>query len=93
MQAQFPSTLVDVMPLGHCMYGCDSCSVREHQIPLFFTRFFTKYGPCLARTASAILPRRDLLTRCRSALVGLSPKDSSLHQRRPLGQVRPHRCP
>jgi len=42
LQTQFPSTVVDVFPLGHCMYGCDSCSVHEHQVPLFFTRYFTK---------------------------------------------------
>ncbi len=27
------------------MYGCDSCGIKEHQIPLFFTRYFNKTLP------------------------------------------------
>ncbi|KAL6070558.1 Tubulin--tyrosine ligase-like protein 12 [Balamuthia mandrillaris] len=33
-------TVVDVFPVGHCMFGCESCGDREHRTPLFFTRFF-----------------------------------------------------
>eukprot|EP00005_Dracoamoeba_jomungandri_P006784 CAMPEP_0174265858 /NCGR_PEP_ID=MMETSP0439-20130205/28188_1 /TAXON_ID=0 /ORGANISM="Stereomyxa ramosa, Strain Chinc5" /LENGTH=985 /DNA_ID=CAMNT_0015352529 /DNA_START=62 /DNA_END=3016 /DNA_ORIENTATION=+ len=39
LQQFFPQTIIDIMPVGHCMYGCDSCSIKEHKYPLFFTRF------------------------------------------------------
>eukprot|EP00997_Jenningsia_sp_PLL12_P002939 NODE_1526_length_1138_cov_14.489440_g1242_i0.p1 GENE.NODE_1526_length_1138_cov_14.489440_g1242_i0~~NODE_1526_length_1138_cov_14.489440_g1242_i0.p1 ORF type:complete len:127 (-),score=16.07 NODE_1526_length_1138_cov_14.489440_g1242_i0:604-984(-) len=25
--------------MGHCMYGCQSCSIASHNVPLFFTRY------------------------------------------------------
>lgn len=45
IKSLFPASLIDVVPVGHCMYGCESCSVREHQIPLFFTRYITHSLP------------------------------------------------
>lgn len=31
----FPTTVVDVCLIGHCMYGCPSCSLSEHKIPIY----------------------------------------------------------
>lgn len=35
----------DVFTVGHCMYGCDSCSVSEHRFPLFFSRYIKNTLP------------------------------------------------
>eukprot|EP00727_Mastigamoeba_balamuthi_P006412 m51a1_g2391 hypothetical protein (1004) ;mRNA; f:727949-731590 len=38
-QDLYPSKVIDVFSLGHCMYGCESCGLSEHNVPLFFTRW------------------------------------------------------
>ncbi|KAJ4461321.1 putative Tubulin-tyrosine ligase family protein [Paratrimastix pyriformis] len=39
LQKAFPDRIVDCFNIGHCMYGCQSCGLREHNVPLKFTRF------------------------------------------------------
>lgn len=34
-----PKALVDTFSVGHCMMGCESCGLSEHNVPLFFTRW------------------------------------------------------
>ena len=36
--AAFPDVVADVFAVGHCLYGCSSCSHDEHRQPLYFTR-------------------------------------------------------
>ena len=33
------SQVIDVFTVGHCMYGCASCGLREHNVPIFFSRY------------------------------------------------------
>lgn len=40
LKQAFPEVIADVAAIGHCMYGCYSCSSSQHKIPLYFTRFF-----------------------------------------------------
>ena len=37
-----PERVRAVNVIGHCMYGCASCSGVEHKVPLYFTRYFNK---------------------------------------------------
>ncbi|KAF9953311.1 hypothetical protein BGZ72_005498 [Mortierella alpina] len=37
-----PERVHAVNVIGHCMYGCASCSGVEHKVPLYFTRYFNK---------------------------------------------------
>lgn len=37
-----PERVRAVNIIGHCMYGCASCSGVEHKVPLYFTRYFNK---------------------------------------------------
>lgn len=37
-----PERVRAVNVIGHCMYGCASCSGAEHKVPLYFTRYFNK---------------------------------------------------
>jgi hypothetical protein len=37
-----PERVRTVNVIGHCMYGCASCSGVEHKVPLYFTRYFNK---------------------------------------------------
>eukprot|EP00698_Gefionella_okellyi_P025009 TRINITY_DN9015_c0_g1_i3.p1 TRINITY_DN9015_c0_g1~~TRINITY_DN9015_c0_g1_i3.p1 ORF type:complete len:1211 (-),score=251.10 TRINITY_DN9015_c0_g1_i3:114-3746(-) len=37
-----PSKIIDIFHVGHCLYGCDSCGIREHSIPVYFTRFVNR---------------------------------------------------
>jgi len=41
----WPEKVVDQFQLGHCMYGCFSCAGNEHNIPIYFTRYFNKSLP------------------------------------------------
>lgn len=34
------SQVIDVFTVGHCMYGCASCGLSEHNVPIFFNRFY-----------------------------------------------------
>jgi len=38
LQKHFPN-IIDIVPIGHCMYGCQSCGIHEHNVPVYFTRF------------------------------------------------------
>ncbi|KAG0337007.1 hypothetical protein BG000_005911 [Podila horticola] len=37
-----PERVRAVNIIGHCMYGCASCSGVEHKVPLYFTRYFNR---------------------------------------------------
>jgi len=37
-----PERIRAVNVIGHCMYGCASCSGVEHKVPLYFTRYFNQ---------------------------------------------------
>eukprot|EP01088_Endostelium_zonatum_P010032 TRINITY_DN2336_c0_g1_i1.p1 TRINITY_DN2336_c0_g1~~TRINITY_DN2336_c0_g1_i1.p1 ORF type:complete len:364 (-),score=87.22 TRINITY_DN2336_c0_g1_i1:673-1737(-) len=50
IKSNFFPNIIDVFILGHCMFGCDSCGIREHNVPLFFTRFFNKTLPFSTRS-------------------------------------------
>eukprot|EP01107_Rhizomastix_libera_P000963 TRINITY_DN11799_c0_g1_i2.p1 TRINITY_DN11799_c0_g1~~TRINITY_DN11799_c0_g1_i2.p1 ORF type:complete len:1030 (-),score=262.54 TRINITY_DN11799_c0_g1_i2:30-3119(-) len=42
IKSMFPTKVIDVVCLGHCMFGCESCGLHEHNIPIFFSRYFRK---------------------------------------------------
>ncbi|KAF9570724.1 hypothetical protein EC968_001455 [Mortierella alpina] len=44
-----PERIQAVNVIGHCMYGCASCSGVEHKVPLYFTRYFNKTLPYTAQ--------------------------------------------
>ncbi|KAG0079029.1 hypothetical protein BGZ90_003738 [Linnemannia elongata] len=44
-----PERVRAVNVIGHCMYGCASCSGAEHKVPLYFTRYFNKSLPYTAQ--------------------------------------------
>lgn len=31
--------ILDVFPVGHCLFGCQSCGENTHRIPTYFTRY------------------------------------------------------
>ena len=39
LKQQLPHRVADVFHVGHCMYGCQSCAIKSHNVPLFFTRY------------------------------------------------------
>ena len=69
LRARFPSRILDVFAVGHCMYGCESCGLAEHNVPVFFTRYHNGALPYTAadvrarfwRTPSGAAPRTRVL--------------------------------
>eukprot|EP00048_Salpingoeca_helianthica_P010567 m.151542 g.151542 ORF g.151542 m.151542 type:complete len:687 (+) comp15094_c1_seq4:61-2121(+) len=53
LKLSFPC-LVDVFGVGHCLYGCTSCSHHEHRVPLYFTRFYNDMLPYKAQDLAAL---------------------------------------
>ncbi|KAK3843532.1 MAG: Endonuclease/exonuclease/phosphatase [Linnemannia gamsii] len=49
-----PERVRAVNVIGHCMYGCASCSGVEHKVPLYFTRYFNKSLPYTAKDVRKI---------------------------------------
>lgn len=45
LQKYFPDKIRDVFFVGHCLFGCQSCGIREHQIPVYFSRYFNHQLP------------------------------------------------
>eukprot|EP01116_Phalansterium_solitarium_P019820 TRINITY_DN5679_c0_g1_i2.p1 TRINITY_DN5679_c0_g1~~TRINITY_DN5679_c0_g1_i2.p1 ORF type:complete len:316 (+),score=98.99 TRINITY_DN5679_c0_g1_i2:71-949(+) len=45
LRGMFAGVIVDVFAVGHCMFGCQSCGIREHNYPIFFTRFINNQLP------------------------------------------------
>ncbi|KAF9969361.1 hypothetical protein BGZ73_008298 [Actinomortierella ambigua] len=45
-----PERVCAVNVIGHCMYGCASCSGVEHKVPLYFTRYFNQSLPYTANS-------------------------------------------
>jgi hypothetical protein len=40
---QYAPSLIDVYPVGHCMYGCQSCAYAyTHRIPITFTNYIRR---------------------------------------------------
>ena len=40
--------VIDVFTVGHCMYGCASCGLSEHSVPIFFNRYHNRELPYTA---------------------------------------------
>ncbi|KAF9932686.1 hypothetical protein FBU30_007528 [Linnemannia zychae] len=49
-----PERVRAVNIIGHCMYGCASCTGVEHKVPLYFTRYFNKSLPYTAQDVRTI---------------------------------------
>ncbi|KAF9194185.1 hypothetical protein BGZ51_000766 [Haplosporangium sp. Z 767] len=49
IKVALPERVRAVNVIGHCMYGCASCSGVEHKVPLYFTRYFNKTLPYTAK--------------------------------------------
>ncbi|KAF9911182.1 hypothetical protein EC991_004406 [Linnemannia zychae] len=65
-----PERVRAVNVIGHCMYGCASCSGVEHKVPLYFTRYFNKSLPYTAKDVRTIYTPNNLT---------LAPTPSSAH--------------
>lgn len=48
VRARLPQRVLDVFAVGHCMYGCESCGLAEHNVPVFFTRYHNRALPYTA---------------------------------------------
>ncbi|KAF9585455.1 hypothetical protein BGW38_002318 [Lunasporangiospora selenospora] len=76
MQKQILDAVKEALPervhavnvIGHCMYGCASCSGVEHKVPLYFTRYFNKTLPYTAKDILSIYTNQD------KAAPGLAPR-------------------
>ncbi|KAG0253716.1 hypothetical protein DFQ27_007257 [Actinomortierella ambigua] len=88
-----PERVCSVNIIGHCMYGCASCSGVEHKVPLYFTRYFNRSLPYTAEhilkeyctldegSATSPLPGRI------NVLVAPSCGSTSMIAQRPLVQL------
>ncbi|KAG0212969.1 hypothetical protein BGX33_003241 [Mortierella sp. NVP41] len=86
-----PERVRAVNVIGHCMYGCASCSGAEHKVPLYFTRYFNKSLPYTAHDVRSIYtPRNTITTTPNSAhavLVAPSCGSTSILAQKPLIQL------
>ena len=57
LQDKFPTKVVDIFHVGHCMYGCQSCAIKSHNVPLFFSRY---HLGTLGFTVSDLMARHRL---------------------------------
>ncbi|KAF9126752.1 hypothetical protein BGW39_006377 [Mortierella sp. 14UC] len=87
-----PERVRAVNVIGHCMYGCASCSGVEHKVPLYFTRYFNKSLPYTAKDVRtiytpnnpAIAPTSDS---AHAVLVAPSCGSTSIIAQKPLIQL------
>ena len=66
LQRVFPHIIRDVFEVGHCMYGCQSCGIHEHNLPLKFTRFVRGDLPYQARDVRALFSEGRTVLLCPS---------------------------
>ncbi|KAI8997941.1 Endonuclease/exonuclease/phosphatase [Gaertneriomyces semiglobifer] len=45
LKERLPDKIAAVNVIGHCMYGCMSCTGAEHKVPIYFTRYFARKLP------------------------------------------------
>ncbi len=74
LKAAFPERVIDVFPVGHCMFGCTSSSFHDHNIPIRFTRYFNGTLPLTKASVEAKYCKRGI----RNVLVCPAYSDSSL---------------
>ncbi|KAF9357044.1 hypothetical protein BGX26_004340 [Mortierella sp. AD094] len=81
-----PERVRAVNVIGHCMYGCASCSGVEHKVPLYFTRYFNKTLPYTAQDVLALYsaPRTGTSNSARVVLVAPSCGSTSMLAQKPL---------
>ncbi|KAI1307878.1 hypothetical protein EDD11_004380 [Mortierella claussenii] len=85
-----PERVKAVTVIGHCMYGCASCSGAEHKIPLYFTRYFNKTLPYTAQDIRALYasPNSGSTTNnAHAVLVAPSCGSTSMIAQKPLIQL------
>ncbi|KAG0046058.1 hypothetical protein BGZ83_008745 [Gryganskiella cystojenkinii] len=63
-----PERVRAVNVIGHCMYGCASCSGVEHKVPLYFTRYFNKTLPYTAKDVLSLYSANTRLNNDNNAL-------------------------
>ncbi|PRP81878.1 tubulin--tyrosine ligase-like protein 12 [Planoprotostelium fungivorum] len=39
LKSEYPDVIADIFSVGHCLFGCQSCGIREHNVPVYLTRF------------------------------------------------------
>ncbi|CAO3573514.1 unnamed protein product [Mortierella alpina] len=85
-----PERIQAVDVIGHCMYGCASCSGVEHKVPLYFTRYFNKTLPYTAQDVRALYasPKTDsTASGAHAVLVAPSCGSTSMIAQKPLIQL------
>ncbi|KAF9202237.1 hypothetical protein BGZ49_007578 [Haplosporangium sp. Z 27] len=87
-----PERVRGVNVIGHCMYGCASCSGVEHKVPLYFTRYFNKTLPYTAQDVLALYaaPRTGASNTARIVLVAPSCGSTSIVAQKPLIELFHH---
>jgi hypothetical protein len=50
--------VLDVFNVGHCLYGCQSCGIREHNVPVYFSRFYNNQLPYSSSDVRALLDKQ-----------------------------------
>ncbi|KAK3825788.1 MAG: Endonuclease/exonuclease/phosphatase [Benniella sp.] len=90
IQEALPERVRAVNVIGHCMYGCASCSGVDHKVPLYFTRYFNKTLPYTAQDVFSIYtaPKGGLDSHSAHAvLVAPSCGGTSMLAQKPLIQL------
>ncbi|KAF9936531.1 hypothetical protein BGZ67_002254 [Mortierella alpina] len=85
-----PERIQAVNIIGHCMYGCASCSGVEHKVPLYFTRYFNKTLPYTAQDVRRLYasPKTDSAANgAHAVLVAPSCGSTSMIAQKPLIQL------
>mmetsp|Transcript_27904 Transcript_27904/g.39321 ORF Transcript_27904/g.39321 Transcript_27904/m.39321 type:complete len:1031 (-) Transcript_27904:63-3155(-) len=59
LQKHFP-IIKDVFFVGHCLFGCQSCGIHEHSVPVYFTRFIRGQLPYTTKDIKNILYQQML---------------------------------
>ncbi|KAI8602789.1 Endonuclease/exonuclease/phosphatase [Dissophora ornata] len=85
-----PERVQAVNVIGHCMYGCASCSGVEHKVPLYFTRYFNKTLPYTAHDILSLYTAHktgSLFNSAHAVLVAPSCGSTSMLAQKPLIQL------
>ena len=65
LQRMLPGRVLDFATVGHCMYGCPSCSAADHRIPIAYASFMRSQLPYTADD----IRRLYIKPNCRNVLV------------------------
>ncbi|KAG0031985.1 hypothetical protein BGZ81_000155 [Podila clonocystis] len=83
-----PQRVRAVNIIGHCMYGCASCSGVEHKVPLYFTRYFNKSLPYTASDVLSMYTNKtSAIPPLHTVLVAPSCGSTSIIAQKPLIQL------